>query len=866
VDIVGAYGQDNLSDQAPVFMIKKMIKNRLLIIIFLILSQQIAVSQDGLAGHWDFNDPLHPEKAVIGNDLIQQGGGVSIIDGPADDDGAVQVAKGTYFIAPHGIDANGGGNRVNEFSIVMDIQLPEPELWQALYQTDATNRNDGECFISPNTVLGIGNTGYTTYRFNHPNEWYRIVISVKNNIRYNYYSDGVKRLDGTPQDIDGRFSLGSVVLFFADENGEDNAINVSDIKLFSKALNDSEVYALGGFSHTKPPVYTDSLINPYLQSPTPTSVYINWHANPGEESIVEYGTDESLGSIEKGTVYIFEDSTRWWHTVKLTNLTPFTTYYYKAKTDSFESKIFKFRTPPDYSETNGHLRFVVLGDSRTTPEKFSQIIDSMSNTVNRLYNVPIEESLNLIFNVGDIVTNGYELSQYKTEYFEPLKIVSRSVPVMVSIGNHEMESEHFYNYMKYEDFEGAEGEKYYSFRIGRALFVSLNSNWQVRNSTQIDWLDALLHNAQNDDTIDWVFSFCHHPGHTELYPGGCTDYVQDRIIPTLKKYSKVDILFYGHTHDYERGALQDGNLRFVLSGGGGSDLNRWKYRPLSDLQNYPEIQKTYDYYNYSVVDIDVEKKTYSIKTYALGNKDKFMANVLVDSFYRDKTADAPPKPELIAPETGTSQTPPFQLLAEDFTIQYDIMSSRFQITDSSGHYDNPLIDKISDFEDFFGDTGSPDYEAVNLNKDINLSKFLVTGKGLQTGKTYWWRMRYRDKNLQWSEWSDERSFTNGDPVGLSEYSTAVVKENKLYANYPNPFNPATNIRFSVKYQGNVTLKIYSIDGRLVKTLINSEISSGEYSIRWNGKDNNGVPVPSGTYLYRIEAPNYTKTMKALLIK
>jgi hypothetical protein len=177
-----------------------------------------------------------------------------------------------------------------------------------------------------------------------------------------------------------------------------------------------------------------------------------------------------------------------------------------------------------------------------------------------------------------------------------------------------------------------------------------------------------------------------------------------------------------------------------------------------------------------------------------------------------------------------------------------------------------VIDKICDFEDFFGDTGSPDYEAVNLNKNIKLSKFLVTGKGLQTGKMYWWRMRYRDKNLQWSEWSEEWSFTNGDPLEISDPSNVVVKETKLYANYPNPFNPSTSIKFAIKQAGSVTLKIYSINGRLIKTLVNTELSLGEYRVLWNGKDDNNVPVPSGTYLYRIVAPNYVKTMKALLIK
>ena len=85
-------------------------------------------------------------------------------------------------------------------------------------------------------------------------------------------------------------------------------------------------------------------------------------------------------------------------------------------------------------------------------------------------------------------------------------------------------------------------------------------------------------------------------------------------------------------------------------------------------------------------------------------------------------------------------------------------------------------------------------------------------------------------------------------------------------NYPNPFNPVTTIRFSIKDAGKVTLKVYSIDGKLVKTLVNNEVAQGEYQVLWDGKNDSNVPVPSGTYLYKIEAPNYSKTLKALLIK
>ncbi len=834
------------------------------IVFLLLVSYQFSAAQDSLVGHWDFNDPQNPGKAVVGSDIIQQGNGVSVVSGPSDDDGAINIDVATNFVVPHGIEPNVGGSRVNEFSIVMDIQIPATNKWYCMYQTDATNQVDGEWFISTSGTMGVGATGYTSYIYDRTDEWYRIAISVKNGTQYNYYSDGVKRLTGIPGAIDGRFSFGPIFLLFADDNGEDNPINVADVKLYSKALSDAEIEALGGYEHIMPPVPIDSVISPYLQTPTPTSLYISWHASPGEESIVEYGTDESLGTVETGTVHIFEDSTNWWHTVKLTGLTPETTYFYKAKTDSFVSEIYKFRTQPLDGNATGHIRFLVIGDNRTEPDKFTEVVDSMKSKMIELYGPNLEENINVILNVGDIVTTGSILSQYKPEYFGPLKSVSANVPIMVSIGNHEGEADNFYQYMKYEDVGGSEGEKYYSFTIGKVLFIGINSNWQLRNDTQIAWLDTILAEAQNDEDIDWIFSYCHHPGHSELWPRGNTGYVQDRVIPTLNKYSKADFLFYGHSHNYERGAVQDGNVRLMLSGGAGSVLDRW--RMYSNQQNYPEIQKSYDHYCYALIDIDIENRKYTAESYSLGHLDKFLPNQVIDSFYRDKNAITLPKPALVAPESGTNLNPPFEIEADNFPKDYDIMSSRFQVTDSSGNYSNPKIDKIRDFEDIYYDTGAPDYSAIDLNENIDLTKYMITGVGLEDGKTYWWRARYRDKNLQWSEWTDEWEFTVGDISNVSEPLTPIVKKTELFENYPNPFNPTTTIKFSLKESGNVTLRIYSIDGRLVKTLVNNMMPSGEFSVRWDGKDDNNIPVPSGNYLYKIEAPNYVKTLKALLIK
>jgi hypothetical protein len=848
-------------------------RNSFFAILSMLLFSQFIYAQSDLVGHWSFNDSQSPLKADIGKDLTLSGSGMWIVDGPNENDGAVRIGKGSELIVEHGILANGGGSKVNEFTIVMDINLPyapASNRWYAMYQTDIGNTTDADWFINGNARMGVGATGYTNYSYDRADEWYRIAISVKNGTQYIYYSDGVKRLEGEPMAVDGRFSLGTKFLLFADQNGEDNNIDVADVKLYSRALTDEEIASLGGYGHPE----IDTEINPYLQSSTDTSIYICWNAYPGEESVVEYGTNESLGHSASGSVYVFPDSSRWWHTVKLSGLTPNTTYYYKAKTGDSESELYRFTTQPSAGSTQGHFRFVIVGDNqRANGTKFNEIIENVQQTLTNLYGPSGIDSLNLIVNVGDIVNDGRVLSQFDDQFFEPLQPVSPYVPTMVSIGNHEREADNYYQYMKYEDFAGAEGEPYYSYKIGRICFVAMNTNnsadmgldydFNYRNFTQLNWLNEVLSDAQNDDNIDWIFVYFHHPGHTEISPPSARVYVQAQVIPTISKYSKAEMAVYGHAHDYERGALQEGNLRLMLVGGSGSYLERW-----GDYTNidYPEIQKTYDHYCYSLIDIDLAAKKYEAKSFSLGHDNKRLNNVMIDSFYRDKNASPPAKPALVSPDSGVYIKPIFWVEADDLTKEYDIMSSQLQITDKKGDYSYPRVNKIQDFEDIYKDSGSPYYTPIDVNDGIELNKFMVTGIGLVQDKTYWWRIRYRDKNLQWSEWSDEWSFTNGDPLTISDPSDMVVRETKLYANYPNPFNPATSIKFTLKEQGKVSLKIYSINGRLIKTLINDEISSGEYNVHWNGKDNNGVPMPSGTYLYRIEAPNYTKTMKALLIK
>ncbi|MFO8144246.1 MAG: FlgD immunoglobulin-like domain containing protein [Candidatus Syntrophosphaera sp.] len=81
-----------------------------------------------------------------------------------------------------------------------------------------------------------------------------------------------------------------------------------------------------------------------------------------------------------------------------------------------------------------------------------------------------------------------------------------------------------------------------------------------------------------------------------------------------------------------------------------------------------------------------------------------------------------------------------------------------------------------------------------------------------------------------------------------------------------PFNPETTIRYSVKEAMPVTLNIYNVKGQLVKTLVNDVREAGNYSVVWNGRDNNNQTVSSGVYYFKMNAGKYSNTKKMILMK
>ena len=105
------------------------------------------------------------------------------------------------------------------------------------------------------------------------------------------------------------------------------------------------------------------------------------------------------------------------------------------------------------------------------------------------------------------------------------------------------------------------------------------------------------------------------------------------------------------------------------------------------------------------------------------------------------------------------------------------------------------------------------------------------------------------------------------PTDVENSETTQIPEKfTLYQNYPNPFNPTTTISFSVPQVQNVSISIFNALGRYVKTIDNQRFQAGTHYVQWDGKDNNGLTVAAGIYFARIQADNFDKTIKMLLVK
>ncbi len=837
-----------------------LIRASLYLVFFSLISTTLAQAL-ARKGWWKFDDSANITKADVGTDL-QLTGTLSAIDGPKTGDRAIKIGVGSYLKMTHNI-APSPGSFVNEYTLSIDFKIPQLGKWYSFFQTSPTNANDGDCFINTNGNIGVAATGYSAYSVK-ANDWYRLVVSVKNGTQYKYYLDGQLLLSGTAQTIDGRFALDKTLLIFADEDGEDSEIDCAEISIWDTPLNAAEISSLGGYGHQiGAPKTRQLLLVPYLQNPSSTSMFISWHDTLATLTKVEYGTTSSLGQTTLGTNEIVSGDYRW-HTVQLTGLQPDKEYFYKVVSGSGSSSIYNFKPMPDASYT-GIIRFLLLSDTHNSDTTMAvKVIKEAKKKMQQLYGNDIHNQINLVLHSGDLVVSGSTINQWTDQYFAPMSPISPNIPFLTVTGNHEGEHSNYYKYMKYDNISGypppnAFAEKFWSSVVANTMFIGLNSNLAgSAQSLQNLWLEQTLQDAESNPQIDFVFIISHHFPITELWGEGITydggpGYIANQVIPILKKYSKVIQLSFGHTHGFERGTIESENqsgksdFRIVCGGGGGGATDRWgSYKN----QDFPNIHITLDHFFYQIVEIDVANKTFESTMYSLGNTSKARNNEAMDKWYIKLNQANPAKPTTSAPVISEGK-----IVFNTSKISGDsLMTVRIQVADDV-NFGKTSIDTLIHWKNIY--QADANFNPIDKNKGLDLTKLSFNRSTLNNGKIYFYRVKYRDHNLKWSDWSTVTSFNT--PTNVA--GELIPTEFKLKQNYPNPFNPTTKIQYSIKQACNIIIRVFDIIGREVETIVNDYKSPGIYSV-----DFDGSKLSSGIYYYQMKAEDFVQTRKFVVIK
>ncbi|KAA3613894.1 MAG: T9SS C-terminal target domain-containing protein [Calditrichaeota bacterium] len=107
-----------------------------------------------------------------------------------------------------------------------------------------------------------------------------------------------------------------------------------------------------------------------------------------------------------------------------------------------------------------------------------------------------------------------------------------------------------------------------------------------------------------------------------------------------------------------------------------------------------------------------------------------------------------------------------------------------------------------------------------------------------------------------------------NPSGIMESENLLPTKFSLQQNYPNPFNPQTHIEYAIPVDKNVqtSLKIYNVQGQLVRVLVDERQDAGVYNVRWDGRDKSGRILPSGLYLYELKAGDFKLVKRMILLK
>jgi len=194
-------------------------------------------------------------------------------------------------------------------------------------------------------------------------------------------------------------------------------------------------------------------------------------------------------------------------------------------------------------------------------------------------------------------------------------------------------------------------------------------------------------------------------------------------------------------------------------------------------------------------------------------------------------------------------------LIEDFQSQIIYDGDSLQYVDNLSDYVFNMIYDNYQYVDsvLYADAVAEAY-AGNHNSTTYYNKFWEIAKNFTIG--LFQKASYRIACVIYTEWINSGSVTS-----ISENGKGIPSGFNLSQNYPNPFNPSTKIKFTIPEEGFVSIKIYSVLGDEVKTLVNEQKRPGTFEVTFDADQ-----IPSGIYFYKFQTNSFTDTKKMVFLK
>jgi len=498
-------------------------------------------------------------------------------------------------------------------------------------------------------------------------------------------------------------------------------------------------------------------LRPYLQSPTESSIRVSWKTASGTESAVDYGlAPNALDATATGETQQLRSDYQY-HRVALDGLLANTRYFYRARTGTTMSDVHSFRTPEQAGTTTGHLRLLVMGDHQIINEpRHTRMVRAAYEKVQELYGCDPSDAITAVLNVGDQVDVG-TLEHYEHLHFGQSALITPSIPTMTLIGNHETYSDpglanyraHFvYDHISYAGLFAPDRELYYAFQLKSVLVVMLDS--EHPSDAQRDWAASVVDAAATDPNVQFVIALSHRPIQAEQYVGDVSPWVRAQVIPVLLRTPKFVMYIGAHHHLYARGQLRNDPAYHLISGGTAWD----QYWGMSTEQDFSDVQKTIDFWGYQIVDFDLAREEMTVETYAMGSPrlGYTIDNELIDRFHRNFGGVEPNRPTITNPPAAPVELPYTFRSSMYSTNACELPNSTEWQIGTSMDFATLEVSLYRDYEDLYGTTGNPTYRPVDVNAGVDLFSLPLVSMQLVSG-THYVRVRHRDRNLEWSEYS-----------------------------------------------------------------------------------------------------------------